>query len=110
MARYLLIESRDPFEYGDPAQFADLALDLAGAGNDVTFFLIQNGVLVTRRGAKADSLRKLGASGKVSVLADEFSLRERGIWRDKLASGVTTASMDQLMDLLMTDGCKAVWH
>ncbi len=108
MAHYLLIESRDPYEYGDPAQFADLALDLAEAGNQVTFFLIQNGVLVTRKGAKAATLEKL--RNKVTVLADEFSLRERGIKPDRLASGVRTSHVDQLVDMLMADGCKAVWH
>jgi len=110
MAQYLLIESRDPYEYGDPAQFATLAQDLAGAGNQVTFFLVQNGVLASRKGAKADALRSLTGTRGMTVLADEFSLRERGIWRDKLADGVETAGIDQLVDLLITDGCKAVWH
>jgi len=110
LAQYLLIESRDPYEYGDPEQFADLAVDLAGAGNDVTFFLIQNGVLVTRKGAKAGTLQKLAGAGNVKVLVDEFSLRERGIAKDKLAAGVTSSNVDQLVDLLASDGCKAVWH
>ena len=43
MARYVLIESRDPFEYGDSLYMYDLAGDLTGKKNEVTLFLIQNG-------------------------------------------------------------------
>ena len=110
MAHYLLIESRDPFEYGDPIQFADLAVDLAGAGNQVTMFLVQNGVLVARAGAAGGTLQKLAGEARITVLADEFSLRERGIWPEKLAGGVNYGSMDQFVDLLMADDVKAVWH
>ncbi len=110
MAQYALIESRDPYEYGDPGQFADLAVDLASSGNAVTFFLIQNGVLVARKGAKTGTVDKLTASGKVTVAADDFSLRERGIRPDNLSTGIRTSNVESLVDLLMTDGCKAIWH
>jgi len=54
MAKYLLIESRDPFEYGDVDYFCNMAGDLASAGNDVTLFLIQNGVLMCRQGVQGN--------------------------------------------------------
>ena len=49
MARYLLIESRDPFDSNDTGFCQDLAKQLAG-GNEVTVFLVQNGVLPARAG------------------------------------------------------------
>ena len=80
MANYLLIESRDPFEYGDARYMYNLAGDLSRKGNSVTLFLIQNGVLVTRPGVKENPLDYLFQETQtVKVLADEFSLRERGI-------------------------------
>ena len=109
MAHYLLIESRDPFEYGDPIQFADLAVDLAGAGNQVTMFLVQNGVLATRKQAQKSHLPQLLESG-VTVIADDFSLRERGIRFDECRTNIRIASIDQLVDLVVQENTKAIWH
>ena len=49
MAKYLLIESRDPFDSNDVANFHELATGLIREGNEVTLFLVQNGVLPARR-------------------------------------------------------------
>ena len=107
MAKYMLIESRDPFTSNEVAQNYALAVGLAGAGNDVTVFLVQNGVLSARADAKADGLSTLSAAG-VTVLADSFSLRERAIAGDTLAEGVTAAELDVVVDAL-ADGAKAIW-
>ncbi len=109
MSKYLFIESRDPFESPDVRQMYVLAGDLEKEGNDVTIFLIQNGVLATRSGAKADGIGKLISAGKVKVLADDYSLNERGIESQTMSSGISVATMDQLIDLIV-DGPKVVWH
>lgn len=108
MGRYLLIESRDPFESSDSANFAGLAAALAAAGNEVTVFLVQNGVLPARRGARAGRLAEL-ASASVQVLADDFSLRERAIPADDLLPGVAAAGLDVVIDR-MARGDKTIWH
>ena len=110
MARYVLIESRDPFEYGDSLYMYDLAGDLAGK-NDVTLFLIQNGVLTTRRGVKNNPLTGLKQKApSVKVAADDFSFRERGISQSGIAEGIEVSNVDNLVDLLVQDGTKIVWH
>ena len=109
MARYVLIESRDPFEWADVSRSYATASGLAKQGDQVTLFLVQNGVLPARRCQQSKPLEALAKEG-VTVLADEFSLRERGIWPEKLAGGVNYGSMDQFVDLLMADDVKAVWH
>jgi hypothetical protein len=108
MADYLLIESRDPFEFASVNSFLRIALDLKKAGNTVTLFLVQNGVLPTRKGARADELAQLSASG-ISVIADEFSLKERAITAGDLAGGVTAGPIDLVIDKLAS-GSKAIWH
>lgn len=108
MNRYLLIESLDPFESSDVAQYQGLAASLARAGDQVTLFLVQNGVLAARRGARSGALTEL-AEQRVEVLADEFSLRERGIPASRLAPGVGTAPLDVVIDRL-ADGWKTLWH
>ena len=111
MADYVLVESRDPFEYADTGYFYEVAADLSKAGNNVTFFLVQNGVLTVRKGMSNSVVEKLQkAAPNVTILADEFSLRERAITPQKLASGVVSSDVDQLVDLLAVCGVKAIWH
>jgi intracellular sulfur oxidation DsrE/DsrF family protein len=107
MAKYLLIESRDAFESNDVAHDLDLAAGLVEEGNEVTLFLVQNGVLTARRSSRSARLAELAEAG-VQVLADEFSLRERGIDAARLAAGVKAAPLDVVIDQL-EDGRKAVW-
>ena len=106
MAQYLLIESRDPFESNDVSYYYDLAKGLVEGGNQVTLFLAQNGVLSARPSAQSAALSALARSG-VTVLADDFSLRERGI--AKLAEGVAAASIDVVVDHLAA-GHRTLWH
>jgi predicted peroxiredoxin len=111
VATYVLIESRDPFEYGDPVYLYGLAGDLAKKGNDVTLFLIQNGVLTARPGVKNNPLNSLPKGTQaVKVLADDFSLRERGIAQSGIVKGVQVSNVDNLVDLLVQKDAKIVWH
>lgn len=108
MAKYLFIESRDPFESTDSQYFAELVEGIAARQNDTTVFFVQNGVLPLRRGAKYND-RISGLIGrKVRLLADRFSLKERGI--SQVVDGVEVADIDRLVDLLLEPGVKAVWH
>jgi sulfur relay (sulfurtransferase) complex TusBCD TusD component (DsrE family) len=106
MTSYLLIESRDPFESNDVLYYYDLSKGLVEAGNEVTLFLVQNGVLAARPSAHSGALSALCQSG-VKVLADDFSLRERGI--SKLADGIETSPIDVVVDHLAA-GYRTLWH
>lgn len=108
MSKYMLIESRDPFDSRDVAFSYDLATGLARAGHEVTLLLVQNGVLPARRGAKDVGLSAVIAAG-VKVLADDFSLRERGIADARLALGIEPAPIDVAADHLAA-GHKTLWH
>lgn len=110
MARYLLIESRDSYEYADVGYFLDLAKDLAASGNDVTLFLLQNAVLMARKDAQTPARDFLSGSTNVRVLADSFCLKERAISEKALLPGVMVSDVDALVDLLALDGVKAIWH
>ena len=108
MARYMLIESRDPFESRDVAFSYDLASGLAKAGHEVTMLLVQNGVLPVRRGARDAGLAAVIRAG-VRVLADDFSLDERGIARGRIVNGVEPTPIDVVIDHLAA-GEKTLWH
>lgn len=108
MAEYLLIESRDPFEYASVPSYYRLAGDLARAGNRVTLLLVHNGMLAARLGARRSELAELADAG-VAVLADEFSLKERAIAVQDLLQGVKPTALDIVIDK-MAAGCKTMWH
>ena len=107
MAKYLLIASRDTYDSNDVSRYYKLAKGLKQDGNDVTLFLVQNGVLSARQASQSNGLADVAGAG-VQVLADDFSLRERGIGTDRLVSGVKPAPLDTVIDA-MADGSKMLW-
>ena len=87
MARYLLVESRDPFATDDVRHFYDLPASLARAFNRVTLYLTRDGVLAARAGQHTFWIAALTSAG-VEILADARALRERGIPVEELSPGV----------------------
>lgn len=107
MSTYLLIESRDPFETSEVANDYQLAADLVQQGNDTTLFLVQNGVFPARKGARSNEFQALIENG-VTIVCDEFSLRERGIYSNALAKGVNIGPLDIVVEHL-AKGSKTIW-
>lgn len=87
MARYLLVESRDPFATEDVRHFYDLPASLARGFNRVTLYLTRDGVYAARAGQHTFWIAALTSAG-VEILADAGALRERGIPVDALSPGV----------------------
>ncbi len=106
MSKYLFIESRDPFEHNDATQTWELATALAKKGNDVALFLVQNGVLAARKGAKVSTLSK---DAGVTLYVDDISLVERGMNSELVRDDIKVSDMDALVDLTLEEGRKAIW-
>lgn len=100
MSDYVIVESRDPFEHHGVRATYELARSLVKGGRRVTLFLVQNGVLPSRQGTASTQLAELKEGG-VEVLADTFSLRERGIPPERLAGGVSPAEIGTVVDALV---------
>lgn len=109
MEKYLLISSRDPFACAETESLYDLAKGLVRRGDEVTFFLVQNGVLPARKNPKFPVFQDLIRAG-VEVFADDFSLQERGILPEALFPGIRRESIDILVDQLLDRRTKAIWH
>ena len=109
MTNYIFIETRDPFESRDTQFIEQTAADLKQRGHDVTVFLVQNGVLASRRNAAGSYLSRLTEAG-VNLLADDFSLSERGIQSAELLPGVQPSTIEVLVDALLQSNTKAIWH
>ena len=107
MSRYVFIESRDPFESRDTRFIEETAVEVKERGHEVTVFLVQNGVFAARTSAR----RLSGlADANVTVLADDISLRERGIKPHELAPGIREAGIEALIDAIVQENTKALWH
>ena len=109
MISYVFIESRDPFESRDAQFVVDTATALKQHDNAVTVFLVQNGVLGARRNAIGSHLPQLIKAG-ITLLADGFSLKERGMVATEINPAVKESNVDALVDLLVRDNTKAIWH
>jgi sulfur relay (sulfurtransferase) complex TusBCD TusD component (DsrE family) len=109
MTNYLFIESRDPFESRDTQFVVETANTLKQRGHQVTVFLVQNGVLAARRNIPESNLLSMAESG-ITLLADDFSLCERGIQSGELQPGVQATSIETLVTALVQENTKAIWH
>jgi len=110
MGRYILIESRDPYESRDVPYFYDLAAELATQGERVTLFLVQNGALASRKDARGDLLGRV-LQNEVPVLVDSFALRERGILDSDRHPSVKPAEIGSLVEAILAEGgTKVLWH
>ena len=108
MARYLFIQSQDPFtEVRTSAQY-DLARRLVDAGNEVSLLLVQNGVTAARQGARCDTFDALPGQG-VKLLADEFSLKQREIESCHLKANVAPVGIHVVIDAMLA-GDKVIWN
>ena len=107
MTEYVLIESRDPFESRDTEFVEQTAMAIRERGHPVTVFLVQNGVFAARK--TAARFKRLTDAGLL-LLADDFSLRERGIEAAELAQGVRESSVSSLVDTITQPNTKAIWH
>jgi sulfur relay (sulfurtransferase) complex TusBCD TusD component (DsrE family) len=105
---YLLIASRDPYTHTSTRRCYELAGQLSRANARVTVFLLQNGVLPARPRGASEALEALARSG-VRVVADELSLRERGIALEGLAPGIEATSLEPVIEALES-GAKVLWH
>ena len=112
MAKYLFIESRDPFSRLETAETVDLLCTLAQAGCDIAVFFVQNSVLALRSAASAThtSPAKLLGNERIALFADAYALAERGMSAEEIHPGVAIANMEQLVALMMEDGRKPVWY
>jgi sulfur relay protein TusB/DsrH len=109
VAQYLLVESKSPLEGG--AYSFDLAKQLRQLQHQVTIYLIQDAVFAARKRFDVGETLVLDAKGQnLALLADEVSLRQRGITGDRLSDAVRVSTIDELVDLLMEKSEKAIWH
>lgn len=108
-ADYLFIESKSPLDGG--AYAFDLGRQLCELQHRVTIYLLQDGVFTARKNfAAAERLRQDARTHGMTLLADDVSMRQRGLVGARIADDVRVSGVDELVDLLMERSDKAIWH
>jgi hypothetical protein len=104
----MIVETRDAIAVRDVEWSADLLATMRQAGQACTLMLAENGVLGARASASPAFLSNLVGAG-VEILADRFALRERGIPEEQIASGISAAELDVVVDRLAAGGT-VIWR
>ena len=108
MSDYVFLQSQDPFTETQTLAQYQLIHNLATKDNRVTLYLIQNGVMPARRGALCKPFDLL-CNQNINVVADRFSLEQRGIELDQLKSGVNAEEIGVVIDAMLR-GDKVIWN
>ena len=109
MSEYFFIATKDPVNSADTPRLFEQAASLARSGAAVAVYLVQNGVLGAR--ALPDPAIRYAHENGVRILADDFSLRERGIAADEVQAFVEPVGMDALIGRMLAGTApKLIWH
>jgi len=109
LAQYVLVESKGP-QNGGQYSF-ELAKQLRELKHNVTIYLVQDAVFAARKRFEAgEKLIAEATAQNLTLLADEISLRQRGLTKERLSDAIRVSNMDELIDLLLEKSDKAIWH
>jgi len=106
MSGLLLVLSRDPYTTEIPDLVLDIGMDAKGKGNDVTLYLVEDGVTAAR---KTEFGNKLAAAHKkgIKIYADDKAVLSRSL-ENKLIGWVEIKEIGTLLDFIM-DYDRVAW-
>ncbi len=107
MTSLLLVLSKDPYTTETPDLVLDIGLNAKEKGNDVTLYLVEDGVTAAR---KSEFGNKLAAAHKkgIKIYADDRAVLSRSL-TDKLIAWVQVKEIGTLLDFIMDDYDRVVW-
>ena len=99
MTKLLLVLSKDPYTTETPDLVLDIGLNAKEKGNDVSLYLIEDGITAAR---KSEFGNKLAAAQKkgIKVYADDKAVLSRSL-TSKLIGGVEIKEIGTLLDYIM---------
>lgn len=106
MVNLLLIMSKDPYTTETPDLVLDIGLNSKEKGNDVTLYLVEDGVTAARKSEFGDKLAAAHKKG-IKIYADDKAVLSRSL-TDKLIGWVQIKEIGALLDYIM-DYDRVVW-
>ncbi len=106
MTKLLMVLSKDPYTTETPDLVLDIGLNAKDKGNDVSLYLVEDGVTAAR---KSEFGNKLAAAHKkgIKVYADDKAVLSRAL-TNKLVGGVEIKEIGTLLDFIMNYD-RVVW-
>lgn len=106
MTNLLLVLSKDPFTTEIPDLVLDIGLDAKEKGNDVSLYLVEDGVTAAR---KSEFGNKLAAAHKkgIKIYADDKAVLSRSL-TNRMINRVEIKEIGTLLDFIM-DYDRVVW-
>ncbi len=106
MTNLLMVLSKDPYTTETPDLALDIGLDAKEKGNDVSFYLVEDGVTAARKSEFGDKLSAAHKKG-IKIYADDKAVLSRSL-TDKLISWVEIREIGTLLDFIM-EYDRVVW-
>lgn len=106
MTNLLLVLSKDPYTTETPDLVLDIGLNAREKGNDVTLYLVEDGVTAARKSEFGNKLTDAQEKG-IKIYADDKAMLSRSLV-NKLISGVEIKEIGTLLDFIM-DSDKVAW-
>ncbi len=106
MTNLLMVLSKDPYTTETPDLALDIGLDAKEKGNDVSFYLVEDGVTAARKSEFGDKLSAAHKKG-IKIYADDKAVLSRSL-TDKLISWVEIKEIGTLLDFIM-EYDRVVW-
>jgi sulfur relay protein TusB/DsrH len=106
MTNLLLVLSKDPYTTETPDLVLDIGLSAKEKGNDVSLYLIEDGITAARQSEFGNKLAEAQKNG-IKVYADDKAVLSRAL-TDKLISGVEIKEIGTLLDYIM-EYDRVVW-
>ncbi len=99
MTNLLMVLSKDPYTTETPDLALDIGLDAREKGNDVSLYLVEDGVTAARKSEFGDKLSAAHKKG-IKIYADDKAVLSRSL-TNKLISWVEIKEIGTLLDFIM---------
>ncbi|NJD75488.1 MAG: hypothetical protein FIB08_00135 [Candidatus Methanoperedens sp.] len=107
MANLLLVLSKDPYTTEIPNLVLDIGLKAKTKGNDVSLYLVEDGVTAVRKSEFGNKLLDAKKKG-IRILADDRAVQSRGL-DGNLIAGVEVKEIGTLLDHIVEDNTRVAW-
>ncbi len=107
MSSLLLVLSKDPYTTEIPELVLEIGSRAREKGNDVSLYLVEDGVTAARESEFGGKLKEALGKG-ISVFADDKAVLSRGL-DGKLIDGVEIKDISILLDFIMESDRVAWW-
>ncbi|VVB86805.1 DsrE/DsrF-like family protein [uncultured archaeon] len=106
MTSLLLLLSKDPYTTETPDLVLDIGLNANEKGNEVTLYLVEDGVTAARKSEFGNKLASAHKKG-IKIFADDKAVLSRSL-TDKLVAWVQVKEIGTLLDYIM-DYDRVAW-